>query len=60
MNIRKTVLPYWSIALAVSLGMALAGALWAGKVYAEPLFQVQDKGIAITLPFALIKKVVGV
>lgn len=46
---RKTVLPYWSVALAVSIGIALAGALWAGKVYAEPRFQVQDKNVSVTL-----------
>jgi hypothetical protein len=43
---RKTILPYW---VAVILGIGVAGALWAGRVYAEPRFQVQDKDVSVTL-----------
>lgn len=40
---RKTVLPYWSLVLAASLGLAIAGALFAGKVYAdEPTIIAKD------------------
>jgi hypothetical protein len=35
---RKTISPYWAVVLAVLLGIGLASALWAGKVYSAPMF----------------------
>ena len=46
---RKTVAPYWAVAAAILLGGTLAGALWAGKVYAEPRLLASNGQVTVTL-----------
>lgn len=46
---RKTMAPYWAVAMAIIVGAALAGVLWSGRVYAEPRLLVSDNTISITL-----------
>jgi hypothetical protein len=46
---RKTISPYWAVVLAVLLGIGLASALWAGKVYSAPMFTAATEGAIITL-----------
>lgn len=46
---RKTVAPYWAVGAAILLGVALAGALWSGRAYSDPIFKAENEGVAITL-----------
>ena len=46
---RATISPYWAL-IAIVLGVALAMALWAGGVRADPIARAEgDNGAAITL-----------
>jgi hypothetical protein len=46
---RKTVAPYWAVLAAIGFGIALAAALWSGKVYAAPMFTAATENAIITL-----------
>lgn len=46
---RKTVAPYWAIGAVVLVVIAVVGALYSSKVYAEPFAVTHGDGIVVTL-----------
>lgn len=46
---RITVAPYWLVLAAIVFGLALAAALWSGKVYADTPMLYEDAQLSLRL-----------